>query len=128
MQQPDEHVANSEPSQGAPEQTPDEQEVLDILSKYWAAEKDGPAFWATCQDKEREFFDAYSRRGFFSITRLSFSMYFGTTNNQGTGGQWQTQSLSYGGSNEELIEFSINEYRSFCDQIFNMACKNRPAF
>jgi len=128
MQQSDEHIANSESSSGAPEQIASEPEVLEILSKYWAAEKDGPTFWSTCQDKEREFFDAYARRGFFNITRLSFSMYFGTTNNQGTGGQWQTQSLSYGGSNQELLEFSVNEYRSFCDQIFNMACKNRPAF
>src|ERR1700754_4914692 len=128
MQRPEEHIANSTPSQEPQEPPPDENEVRDILAKYWAAEKDGPTFWSTCQDKEREFFDAYSRRGFFNIGRLSFATYFGTTNNQGVGGQWQTQSLSYGGENQELLEFSVNEYRSFCDQIFNMACKNRPTF
>ena len=66
--------------------------------------------------------------GLFNITRLSFAQYFGTTNSMGIVGQWQTQSIAFGGENQELIELTVNEYRSFCDQIFNMACKNRPAF
>jgi len=104
------------------------QDVQDYLSKFWANERDPLKFWASCKDKEEEYFDACARRGLFNIARLSFSMYFGTTNTQGTYGQWQTQSVSYGGDNQELLEVSINEYRSFIDQITNMACKNRPAF
>jgi len=104
------------------------QDVQDYLSKFWANERDPLKFWASCKDKEEEYFDACARRGLFNIARLSFSMYFGTTNTQGTYGQWQTQSVSYGGDNQELLEVTINEYRSFVDQITNMACRNRPAF
>jgi hypothetical protein len=104
------------------------QDVQDYLGKFWANERDPLKFWGTCRDKEEEYFDACARRGLFNVARLSFSMYYGTTNTQGTYGQWQTQSVSYGGDNQELLEVTINEYRSFVDQITNMACRNRPAF
>lgn len=116
----------------APDNTGDKyatvQDVQEYLSKFWANERDPLKFWGVCKDKEEEFFDACARRGLFNVARLSFSMYYGTTNTQGTYGQWQTQSVSYGGDNQELLEVTINEYRSFIDQITNMACKNRPAF
>lgn len=126
-----EHVANQGPAE---EQTPPEEqytstdEAAEFLNQYWAAEKDPKLFWATLCDKEQEFFDAFSRRGLFSITRLSFSQYFGTTNNSGTLGNWQAQSVAFGGENGELIDLTINEYRSFVDQITNMTCKSRPEF
>lgn len=104
------------------------QDVQKYLADFWANERDPEKFWATCRDKEEEYFDACARRGLFNVARLSFSMYYGTTNTQGTYGQWQTQCVSFGGDNQELLEVSVNEYRSFIDQITNMACKSRPAF
>lgn len=123
------HTANEAPPEPLnQEDFADAEEVKQYLNEYWAAEKDPKKLWATLADKEQEFFDAFARRGMFNITRLSFSQYFGTTTSTGVIGQWQTQSIAYGGENQELIEFSVNEYRSFVDQIINMACKNRPAF
>lgn len=104
------------------------EDVQDYLAKFWANERDPDKLWGSLRDKEQEYFDACARRGLFNVARLSFSMYYGTTNTQGTYGQWQTQSVAYGGDNQELLEVSINEYRSFIDQITNMACKSRPAF
>ena len=123
-----EHTANQAPANPEPEQYATEQEAAEYINQYWAAEKDPKMLWATLIDKEQEYFDAFARRGLFNITRLSFAQYFGTTNSMGIVGQWQTQSIAFGGENQELIELTVNEYRSFCDQIFNMACKNRPAF
>jgi hypothetical protein len=126
--QREEHTANTTPELPPAEEYATEEEATEYLNQYWAAEKDPSTFWTTLCDKEQEFFDAFARRGLFNMTRLSFSQYFGTTNSMGITGQWQTQSISFGGENQELIELTVNEYRSFCDQIFNMACKNRPAF
>lgn len=129
MHQASEHIANqTAPEPLSEEDVTTEDEARQYLSEYWALEQDGEKLWATLQDKERECFDAYNRRGFFSMARLSYNTYFGTTNNSGVNGMWQSQSLSFGGENGELIEFTVNEYRSFADQIVNMACKSRPAF
>lgn len=116
------------PEELNPEDYSTEAEAKEFLAKYWAAEQDPEALWTTLVDKEREFMDAFNRRGFFNVTRLSYSTYFGTSNTGSAYGNWQTQSLSYGGENGELVEFSVNEYRSFIDQILTMVCKNRPAF
>lgn len=112
-----------------PSQYSDLEQVTNILEGYWAAEKDGRALWATLKEKKTAFFEAYERRGLTFINRMSFGAYFGLQGGgNGLSTRWQTQSIQFSGEDGELIEFSVNEMRSFCDQIFNMTTKQRPAF
>lgn len=103
------------------------EEVQEVMSQYWAAEEDGKKLWNTLCDKEAAFYEAVERRGLMVMSRLVYAAYFGLSSAQGAG-KWQTQSIQFAGEDGELIEFSVNEIRSFYDQIVNMTCKNRPAF
>ena len=102
-------------------------EVAEILSEYWAAGNEERLYQVLC-DKEEDFYDAMNRRGFFQMMRLSYSMYYGF----GTAGvgvdNLETQCIQFEGEDGSLVMFSVNEYRSLADQIFNMTTKNRPAF
>lgn len=125
----EEHTANeTPPEEMSPDDQASEEEVKGYLAQYWCSEQDGDKLWSTIEAKERENFDAWARRNMFVVMRLSYSMYFGTSNQGNAYGSWETQSLSYGGENGELINFSANQYKSFQDQILNLVCKNRPAF
>lgn len=104
------------------------QEAAEILSQYWALEKDGAKLWQTLRDKEQLFMEAAERRGMFVMSRVAFSHYYGLSGAAGQTSSWQSQSMSFAGEDGELIEMSLNEVRSFWDQIFNMMTKNRPAF
>jgi hypothetical protein len=116
--------ATSAPTEGlsGPEQ------YNEIASKYWADEPDTDKLLETLQAKEQEFFRAYEARGLFAMARLAYGTYYGLSNSMGTAGRWQCQSIQFAGENGELLEFSVNEFRSFFDQIINMTCKNRPSF
>lgn len=104
------------------------EDAAHILSRYWAVEKDPKKLWETLRQKEQEFFEASERRGMLVMSRLVYSSYFGLSGSNGASSKWQTQSIAFGGEDGELIELSINEIRSFYDQVFNMMTKNRPAF
>lgn len=106
----------------------DEDQVIEILNEYWPNEADPKVLWSTLMDKETEFYEAAERRGLFWMCRAAYAAYFGIGGNGSGAGAWETQTLSFGGENGELIEFSVNEFRSFCDQVFNMTTKNRPSF
>lgn len=106
----------------------DLEELQNIMSQYWAAEKDGQKLWNTLRDKEQAFYEAVERRGLLVMCRMVYGAYFGLSGSQGVSSRWQTQSIQFSGEDGELIEFSVNEIRSFYDQIINMTCKNRPSF
>lgn len=102
--------------------------VVKLLEGFWGAEKDPDKLFSIITEKETEFYEALQRRGLFSMWRLAYSHYFGLFGASGSSSNWQTQSISFSGEDGELLEFCVNEFRSFCDQIFNMASKNRPSF
>jgi hypothetical protein len=122
----DESAEETTDDNGEPLSSP--QEALDLISEYWAAEPDGDKLWQDLKARETAYFEAYQRRGLLTMQRLVYGSYFGLTGSSGQSSRWQTQSLSFAGEDGELIEFSANEFRSFCDQIFAMMTKNRPAF
>jgi hypothetical protein len=106
-----------------------EDEAADLLSKFWAAERDPKKLYSTVMSKEENYLQAAERRGLFDICRLMYGMYFGVGSGGGSGTtQWATQSIQFSGENGELVEFSANELRSFVDQVVNMMTKDRPAF
>lgn len=118
---------------GEPGIAPDQElsglaEVNSILDDYWANEKNGDKLWSTLAAKEAEFLRSAEARGLLSMARLAYAIYFGLSNSVGTSGRWSAQSIQFSGESGELIEFNVNEFRSFCDQIINMTCKNRPSF
>lgn len=108
-----------------------EDEAAERLSKYWAAERHPEKLLATLRSKEENFYQAADRRGLFEMCRAMYAAYFGLTSGGGSGNgssQWATQMLRFTGENDEQIEFSANELKSFVDQVVNMITKNRPAF
>lgn len=121
---------DSEPVNESPvdvEETADLADVAEILSGYWAASGEEHLYKVLC-DKEQDYYEALNRRGFFQMYRLAYAMYYGL----GTAGigldSLETQCIQFQGADGELVMFSANEFRSLCDQIFNMTTKNRPAF
>lgn len=104
------------------------EDVKQLLGEYWAATENGDDLWHTLMEKENAFFEAFERRGLLLMARLVFSHYFGLTGNTSQAARWQTQTIAFAGEDGELVEFCVNELRSFYDQIFNMMTKNRPAF
>ena len=102
-------------------------EVAEILSGYWAGAEEKRLYTVLC-DKEQDCYEATDRRNLFQMMRLSYAMYYGL----GTVGigidSLETQCLQFDGEDGELVMFRVNEFRSLCDQIFNMTTKNRPAF
>lgn len=118
---------NEQDTQGD-DQFSDADKAAAILQEYWALEQEGEKLWATLKDKEQEFFEAFERRGLLVMARLVYGMYFGLSGSSGVSSEYQTQTIRFSGEDGELLEFSINEIRSFFDQIFNMTTRNRPAF
>lgn len=112
----------------SPEAFSDIQQVAEILSRYWAAEKDEAKLFSTLTGKAETFYDAAVRQGFFQMARLAYAHYYGL----GSGGigsnSFETQTMQFVGEDGELLQFRLNEFRSFLDQIINMTVKNRPAF
>jgi len=100
-----------------------------IISEYWPLAEPEKLF-ATLKEKEEECHRAFERRGLISMGRLVYSQYFGMSNSTGSGpgGAWETQSIQFEGENGELLVLSVNEFRSYCDQIFDMTTKHRPTF
>lgn len=107
----------------------DAQEVAEVLAQYWANKPEDELF-GILRDKEEECHSAYERRGLFTMNRVAFAQYYGMTGagGSGPGGMWETQCIQFEGENGELLVCSINELRSYWDQIFNMTTKNRPSF
>lgn len=107
-----------------------EDEAFELLSDFWAAETDPATLFSNLKDKEENYLQTLERMGFFDMCRAMFSVYFGLSNRAGSNGvdQWETQSIQFAGENGELIEFSVNEIRSFIDQLVDLIVKNRPAF
>lgn len=106
----------------------DLEQVQNILDDYWAGTKDEKRLHTVLCDKAQDCYEAMDRRGFFQMMRLSYAMYYGL----GTAGigveSLETQCIQFEGEDGELVMFRVNEFRSLCDQIFNMTTKNRPAF
>jgi len=120
------HAANqNDPKE---RETSTTEDALQLIDEYWANERDPDELWSTLSDKEQEFYCALERRNLFNMYRFSFSHYFGLHGASGASSRWQTQSISFAGPDNELIDFCMNEYRSFADQIFNMQTKHRPSF
>jgi hypothetical protein len=109
-------------------ETSTKEDAIRLIDEYWAAERDPDELWSTLSDKETEFYSALERRNMFNMYRFAFSHYFGLHGASGASSRWATQSISFCGEDNELIDFSVNEFRSFADQIFNMQTKNRPSF
>lgn len=105
----------------------DLEQVTDILSEYWAAAGEEELF-KTISDKESAYFDALERRGFFRMMHLAYAQYYGLGFNGAAGSEFETQSIWFSGEDGESLNCRVNEFRSLCDQIFNMTTKNRPAF
>lgn len=105
------------------------EDVATILSGYWA-NKDGDELYGILRQKEEEFYTAAERRGLVPMCRTSYAQYYGLSNssNSGPSGGFESQTISFEGENGELLAITINEFRSYCDQIFNMTTKNRPSF
>ena len=103
------------------------EQAAELLSKYWAANKDTAELWTVLGDKSREFHDALTRKGFYALYRMIYSMFFGmtpTTNEY----DYSTHTVSFAGEDGEEVELNINEIRSFCDQVVTMVTGTRPAF
>lgn len=103
------------------------EEAAELLKQYWAAEKDGPTLWKTLRDKSGDYHDVLTRRGFYAVYRLLFSMFYGMTPSTA---EWDYSShtVSFAGEDGEEVELNINEIRSFVDQITTMVTQTRPAF
>lgn len=121
---------NSENDPALSKASTTEEEAEELLSEFWPAERDPQKLFTCLRQKEADYLQSVERRGMMDVYRLMYAQYFGLNNSTGVGGgsQWATQSVQFSGENGELIEFSANELRSFCDQICNMMTKNRPAF
>lgn len=123
----DQEPTNDELEQ-KPEEVSDADAAIDILSKYWPNEKDPEKLWSILIEKEEECYAAMERRNLFAMWRLVYGYYFGLSGSTGANLQWQTQQIQFGGENGELLMFSVNQFRSFVDQILSMTTKTRPAF
>ncbi len=100
------------------------EDVAEAMSGYWAAEKDPEILFDTLSKKEEAYHDCLERRGLYHMARLAYNQYYGF----GASGEFETQCIQFVGQDGELVQFRIGEFRSYCDQIFNMTTKNRPAF
>lgn len=116
-----------EPEQA--EVSPDLEAVGTILSKYWCAPHDdeGKFFEEVCK-REDTYLNALLTYGMFDQYRLAYNTYWGFSGGASSSfSDFQTQSIRAVGP-EGQLEYCVNEYRSFADQIVNMTTKNRPAF
>ncbi len=120
-------VEDEQPVWANPDMSPAE-EALEYLQGFWAAEKDPKKLWDTCQEKRGSFYNAMNNRGLPAMMNLAYQMYYGFSDTATNSTRFQTQTLSYAGEDGELLELSVNELRSFWDQIINMMVKNRPSF
>lgn len=119
--QPEEPTAPADP-----DETTDLGEVTDILNEYWASPSHPEeVFFAKLMQREEDFFNVLNQLGLLQMYRVSYATYYGMN---GTNGEFESQSIKFAGDDDERVEYTVNEYRSFCDQIFNMTVKNRPAF
>jgi hypothetical protein len=103
----------------APPDQPPESEL------YWAA-REAKAVVEELHKKERAFFEFVESRGFMGAWIAAYCQHFGLDPNDLS--TWATQSVGFGGDNDELVMFRVNESRSFTDQLVTMAIGTRPAF
>lgn len=104
------------------------EKAAELISKYWAADKDTQALWKTCQAKYEDYNDALNRRGIYAVARLMYCMYYGLQPASGTEYDYTSHTVSFAGEDGEQVELNINEIRSFVDQVVTMVTKTRPAF
>lgn len=123
----------------APEQDPFAQEealspeamrVVELLSEHWASTTvEEKKLFENVLAHEAEHHEAFARYGFFDMVRLAFNTYYGLSATSSSHiGDFQAQSLRFGGENGERIDFVANEFRSYMDQIIGLTVKNRPSF
>lgn len=123
LEQPQEPVAEEAVD---PDETADVEEVAEILKEYrWAPGKPEDEFFGKIIQAEEDFFNLLNQLGLLQMYRVAYSTYYGLNGNNG---EFESQSIKFAGEDDERVEYTVNEFRSFCDQIFNMTCKNRPAF
>lgn len=114
------------PQEAGPDETVDIEEVKAILSKYWCAPgKTEQEYFEKVLGKEKEYFEFLSQTGYLNMCRVAYATYYGFN---GYNGEFESQSLRFAGEDNERVDYVVNEFRSFADQIFNMTVKNRPAF
>lgn len=107
----------------------DAEKAAFYLRRYWAAEVDPKKLWNTLCEKKGAFYQAMNVRGLPAMMNLAYQMYYGFADSSApANNRFQTQTLSYAGEDGELLELSVNEIRSFWDQVVNMMVKNRPSF
>ncbi len=122
----DVEIVEEEAPEPEEDETVDIEEVKEILSKYWASTtKTEEEYFEKILAKEKEYFEFLSQTGYLNMCRVAYATYYGFN---GYNGEFESQSLRFSGEDNERVDYVVNEFRSFADQIFNMTVKNRPAF
>ena len=121
--QPQDIVDEPEQVEG---ETVDIEEVKEILSGHWAATgKPEEEYFEKVLEKEKQYLEWLNQIGLLQMCRVAYSAYYGLNGYNGT---FESQTIRFSGEDDERVDYNVNEFRSFCDQIFNMTVKNRPAF
>ena len=103
--------------------------AVDLIRQYWANEKDPAKLWASISSKEQEHMEALMRHGLFYMWRLSDATYYGIDDSEYVNtDSWRSQTITFYGENDEHVDLTINEYRSYIEQIVSIITKTRPVF
>lgn len=92
---------------------------------YWAARAPEEVI-AELDRKEKRFFDFARQRGFINAWLLSFCRHHGL--DPADVRTWSTMQVTFGGDDEELVNFRLGELGSYTAQMATMALGQRPAF
>jgi hypothetical protein len=117
-------LALDEAPEEAPEDEFDQEAFDELMAGYWAGQE-GDKLINTLLEKENAYFAAISDRGIDQVWRLCYAQMYGLDR---SGGTLETQSIQFAGEDGELLQFRINEFASYANQIVSMATKNRPSF
>lgn len=104
------------------EAPPDE---MPAQARYWASRAANEVV-QELNKKERTYFEFARAQGFLGAWIASYCQHFGKDANDLQ--TWATQQIQFGGEMGELVNFRVNESRSFTDQLVTMAIGTRPAF
>lgn len=125
METPTFATSSEDPEVPNGDEDPELPEEQSNAPEYWAKKK-GKDFVSAVLDKQSRFYDSLERRGFLEMMRNSYCAYYGQ--DPGNMGSFATQQLGFGGDEGELVDFRVNEARSFARQQITMVTSQRPAF